>query len=49
MQGIYWRSPAPPAGSRPGHALGAHNDDTYGEVLGLSAAERAALRRERVI
>jgi crotonobetainyl-CoA:carnitine CoA-transferase CaiB-like acyl-CoA transferase len=29
--------------------LGEHNDEIYGELLGLSAAERDALRAQRVI
>jgi crotonobetainyl-CoA:carnitine CoA-transferase CaiB-like acyl-CoA transferase len=33
----------------PGAMLGAHNDDVYARVLGLSAAEIAALRARRII
>ena len=32
-----------------GPRLGAHNDEVYGDLLGLSAAERDALRKKGVI
>jgi formyl-CoA transferase len=50
MQGAYPRFSRTP-GAVPGGAprLGAHNDEVYGGLLGLSAAERAALAREGVI
>ncbi len=32
-----------------GEALGAHNDEIYGELLGLSDSERASLRERKVI
>ena len=33
----------------PGAALGAHNDDVYGELLGLDAARIAELRASKII
>jgi crotonobetainyl-CoA:carnitine CoA-transferase CaiB-like acyl-CoA transferase len=50
MQGVYPRFSRTP-GEVPSGAprLGEHNDDIYGTVLGLSADERAALRRDGVI
>jgi crotonobetainyl-CoA:carnitine CoA-transferase CaiB-like acyl-CoA transferase len=50
MQGVYPRfSRTPGAVERGAPKLGAHNDEVYGGLLGLSADELAALRRERVI
>ena len=50
MQGVYPRFSRTP-GATPSGApeLGAHNDEVYGGLLGLSADERAALRRDGVI
>ncbi len=50
MQGIYPRFSRTP-GTIPSGApqLGAHNDEIYGGLLGLTAAERAALVRDGVI
>jgi formyl-CoA transferase len=50
MQGVYPRFSRTP-GAIPAGAprLGAHNDEVYGSLLGLSAAERAALARDGVI
>jgi crotonobetainyl-CoA:carnitine CoA-transferase CaiB-like acyl-CoA transferase len=50
MQGVYPRfSRTPGEVARGAPRLGAHNDEVYGGLLGLSADELAALRRERVI
>jgi crotonobetainyl-CoA:carnitine CoA-transferase CaiB-like acyl-CoA transferase len=50
MQGVYPRfSRTPGAIERGAPRLGEHNDEIYGELLGLSAAERQALAQERVI
>src|SRR5262249_30666678 len=50
MQGVYPRFSRTP-GEIPGGAprLGAHNDEVYGGLLGLSAEERAVLARDGVI
>ena len=42
-------SETPGAVRHTGPALGEHNDDVYGDLLGLDADERAALRAEGVI
>lgn len=48
--GVVPRFGGEPAAIRwPGPGIGAHNDQILGELLGLSAAERAALRAEGVI
>lgn len=50
MQGVYprfSRTPGQVQGGAP--PLGAHSDEVYSSLLGLSADELAALRRERVI
>ena len=50
MQGVYPRfSRTPGAIQRGAPRLGAHNDEVYGGLLGLSAEERARLAREGVI
>ena len=50
MQGVYPRLSRTPGRIRSGAPkLGAHNDEVYGKLLGLSAKERARLRAERVI
>ncbi len=50
MQGVYPRFSRTPGAIRSGApCLGAHNDEVYGGLLGLSAEEREALTRERVI
>ncbi len=50
MQGVYPRFSRTPAAIPAGAPrLGAHNDEVYGGLLGLSEAERAALAREGVI
>jgi crotonobetainyl-CoA:carnitine CoA-transferase CaiB-like acyl-CoA transferase len=50
MQGVYPRfSRTPGAVSRGAPRLGAHNDEVYGGLLGLSADERAALAAAGVI
>ncbi len=50
MQGVYPRFSRTPGAIPPGAPrLGAHNDEVYGGLLGLSAAERAALARDGVI
>jgi crotonobetainyl-CoA:carnitine CoA-transferase CaiB-like acyl-CoA transferase len=50
MQGVYPRFSRTPGSIRSGAPiLGAHNDEVFGELLGLDAGERDALRRDRVI
>ena len=50
MQGVYPRFSRTPGAIRAGAPrLGAHNDEVYGGLLGLTAAELAALAREGVI
>jgi crotonobetainyl-CoA:carnitine CoA-transferase CaiB-like acyl-CoA transferase len=50
MQGVYPRLSATPGGIRRGAPkLGEHNDEVYGTLLGLSAAEIAELRAAHVI
>jgi crotonobetainyl-CoA:carnitine CoA-transferase CaiB-like acyl-CoA transferase len=50
MQGVYPRFARTPGAIRRGAPrLGEHNDEIYGELLGLSAAERRTLAEERVI
>ncbi|HEV7735701.1 MAG TPA: CoA transferase [Candidatus Binatia bacterium] len=50
MQGVYPRFSRTPGAIRSGApVLGAHNDEVYGELLGLDAEARDALRRDRVI
>ena len=50
MQGVYPRLSRTPGRIRGGAPkLGAHNDEIYGRLLGLSAKQRARLRAERVI
>jgi len=50
MQGVYPRFSRTPGAIRAGAPrLGAHNDEVYGGLLGLTAEERAALAREGVI
>jgi len=50
MQGVYPRFSRTPGAIRSGAPpLGAHNDEVYGGLLGLSAEDRAALRRDGVI
>jgi succinyl-CoA---D-citramalate CoA-transferase len=50
MQGAYPRFARTPAAVRGGAPrLGEHNDEIYGGLLGLSAAERAALARDGTI
>ena len=50
MQAVYPRFSRTSGAIRAGAPrLGAHNDEVYGGLLGLSAAERAALAREGVI
>jgi crotonobetainyl-CoA:carnitine CoA-transferase CaiB-like acyl-CoA transferase len=50
MQGVYPRLSRTPGRIRSGAPeLGAHNDEIYGKLLGLTARARARLRTERVI
>src|SRR5213078_703533 len=50
MQGVYPRFSRTPGAIRAGAPrLGAHNDEVYGGLLGLTAEERARLAREGVI
>ncbi len=50
MQGPYPRFSRTPAGvPRGAPRLGEHNDEIYGHLLGLSAEERAELRRQGVV
>jgi crotonobetainyl-CoA:carnitine CoA-transferase CaiB-like acyl-CoA transferase len=50
MQGVYPRFARTPGGiPRGAPRLGEHNDEVYGELLGLSAAERRTLAEEHVI
>jgi len=50
MQGVYPRLSRTPGKIRSGAPrLGEHNDEVYGKLLGLSAAQRARLRADRVI
>jgi formyl-CoA transferase len=50
MQDVFPRLSATPGSVRwPGPALGAHNDEVYGEVLGLDAAQRARLAADGII
>jgi crotonobetainyl-CoA:carnitine CoA-transferase CaiB-like acyl-CoA transferase len=50
MQGVYPRFSRTPGSVRRGAPrLGEHNDDVYGQLLGLDSAELDELRREGVI
>jgi len=50
MQDVFPRMSATQGTVRwPGPALGAHNDEVYGGLLGLDAAARAALARDGII
>jgi crotonobetainyl-CoA:carnitine CoA-transferase CaiB-like acyl-CoA transferase len=50
MQGVYPRFSRTPGAIRSGAPiLGAHNDEVFGDLLGLDAEAREALRRDRVI
>ena len=50
MQGVYPRFSRTPGAIRTGAPrLGAHNDEVYGGLLGLSVEERGHLAREGVI
>ena len=50
MQDVFPRMSATQGTVRwPGPALGAHNDEIYGELLGLDQAARAALARDGII
>ena len=50
MQDVFPRMSATQGTVRwPGPPLGAHNEEVYGELLGLDAAERAALARDGII
>jgi crotonobetainyl-CoA:carnitine CoA-transferase CaiB-like acyl-CoA transferase len=50
MQGIYPRFSRTPGAIRGGAPrLGEHNEEIYGQLIGLSADELATLRREKVI
>jgi crotonobetainyl-CoA:carnitine CoA-transferase CaiB-like acyl-CoA transferase len=50
MQGVYPRFSRTPGAIRSGApVLGAHNDEVFGELLGLDADARDALRRDGVI
>jgi crotonobetainyl-CoA:carnitine CoA-transferase CaiB-like acyl-CoA transferase len=50
MQGVYPRFSRTPGAIQQGAPiLGAHNDEVYGELLGIDGAERMALRTEGVI
>jgi formyl-CoA transferase len=50
MQDVFPRMSATPGSVRwPGPPLGAHNDEVYGELLGLSVEQRAQLGRDGVI
>ena len=50
MQNVFPRLSATPGAIHwPGPGLGEHNDHVYGELLGIGAEEREALRAEGVI
>jgi succinyl-CoA:(S)-malate CoA-transferase subunit B len=50
MPGFVPKLTRTPAGvDTPGPALGAHNDEIYGERLGIDAERRAALHADGVI
>jgi crotonobetainyl-CoA:carnitine CoA-transferase CaiB-like acyl-CoA transferase len=50
MQDVFPRMSATQGAVRwPGPPLGAHNDEVYGGLLGIGAAERAALARDGII
>ena len=50
MQDVFPRLSATPGEVRwPGPPLGAHNDEVYGELLGMDAAERTALAADGII
>jgi crotonobetainyl-CoA:carnitine CoA-transferase CaiB-like acyl-CoA transferase len=50
MQGVYPRFSRTPGAIRSGAPLlGAHNDEVYGDLLGIPAEERDSLRRDGVI
>ena len=50
MQSVFPKlSETPGEISWPGPAIGAHNEEIYGELLGIGSAERDALREEGVI
>ena len=50
MQNVFPRLSATPGGVRwPGAALGAHNEEVFGELLGMGRQELADLREDRLI
>jgi formyl-CoA transferase len=50
MQGVYPRLSRTPGAVRGGAPrLGAHNDEVYGQLLGLTDDEMSALRAEGII
>ena len=48
--GLVWRSEKSPSPARiPANSLGQHNEDVYGQLLGMKAAELEAMERDGII